>query len=449
MSVHPIENRYGSDQMRTVFDEENRFQRMLDVEAALAKTLSEEGMIPKTHGPQIARKAKIKHVSVEEIRELEEKTGHETMALVLALAEASENAGRSVHLGATSSDILDTGLALQLREAIGIIENRIFELLDVIIERAEKHSNTLMVGRTHGQHAVPTTFGMKFALWGDELRRHIERLDQIKSRVLVGQMSGAVGTGAPWGDKGPKIQSEVMEKLDLKPVKISNQVIQRDRYAELVSFLSLLGNSLAKMAREVRNLQRTEIGEVAEKFEEDQVGSSTMPHKRNPVESELVCGLARALRAHVQAAHENIILEHERDLTHSSTERALFSECFLLMDEMLMGITEVLNGLTVYAKKMETNLDLTRGLNMAEAIMIELTRRGMDRQKAHETLRECSDYAVRENVSLSTALQKESDILDNISKDEIEDLINPESYLGSAEAIVNRVIKDLKELREG
>lgn len=449
MSVHPIEGRYGSEEMRSVFDEETRFQRMLDVEGALAETLSELEMIPKTHGPKISRKAKIKHVPVKRIRELEEKTGHETMAMVLALAEVSENAGRSVHLGATSNDILDTGLALQLKDALKILEDRIFDLIEVIIERAEEHSEEIMVGRTHGQHAVPTTLGMKFALWGNELKRHLERLEEIKTRVLVGQMSGAVGTGAAWGDRGPEIQEKVMEKLDLGSVNISTQVIQRDRHAELVNLIGLIGSTLAKIGREIRNLQRTELSEVSEPFGENQVGSSTMPHKRNPIKSERVCGLARILRSNVQAALENIILEHERDLTNSSPERILFPECFLVVDQMFLDMTNVLDGLTIRAKRMETNLELTHGLNMAEAVMVELTRRGMDRQKAHEALRECSNYAISENISLTAALQKNNEILDNIPKEEIEDLLEPENYLGSAKEIVKDVVTDLKKLERG
>lgn len=432
--------------MRSVFEEETRFQRMLDVEAALAETLSEMEMIPKTHGRKISRKAKIKHVPVEKIRELEEETGHETMAMVLALAEASGNAGRSVHLGATSNDVLDTGLALQLKDALEIVESRIFDLIEILTKKAEEHVDTIMVGRTHGQHAVPVTLGMKFALWGDELKRHLDRLDGVKSRVLVGQMSGAVGTGAAWGDKGPEIQEEVMEKLNLEPVDISTQIVQRDRYGELINYLGLLGSTLAKVGREIRNLQRTEISEVSEPFGEEQVGSSTMPHKRNPIQSERVCGLARILRANVQAALENIVLEHERDLTNSSPERVLFPECFLLVDEMLTDIANILDNLTVRAKRMEKNLELTQGLNMAEAVMIELTRHGMDRQKAHKALRECSDYAIRENITLSAALQQNNDVLENIPKEELDELLDPEEYLGSADSIVKRVVRDLKKL---
>lgn len=448
MPVSPIEDRYGSEEMRSIFKEETRFQKMLDVEAALAEALSEKEMIPKSHGRKISRKAKIKHVSVERIRELEEKTGHETMAMVLALAEVSDTASRSVHLGATSSDILDTGLALQLKEALEVVEDRIFDIVKAVVEKAKNHADTVMVGRTHGQHAVPITLGLKFALWGKEFERHLERLHEIESRVLVGQMSGAVGTGAAWDEEGRDIQSNVMDKLGLKPVDISSQIIQRDRHEELINFLGLVGGTLAKIGREIRNLQRTEISELSEPFGKEQVGSSTMPHKRNPIKSERVCGLSRILKANVQTAFENVVLEHERDLTNSAPERILFPECFLLLDQMFMDMTYVLENLTIRKSRMEKNLEITRGLNMAEAVMIELTRRGMDRQEAHKALRESSNYAIRENIPLSVALQQNSDILDEISKEEIEELLNPKEYLGDAKSIVNSVVEDLEGLEK-
>ncbi len=304
--------------MRSIFEDESRFQRMLDVEAALAKALVNVGLVPKADASKIARSASIKRVRVKRICEIEQEVQHETMALVLALAEASGKAGRYVHFGATSNDILDTATALQIRDGLAIVENNLRKLLRVVLNRAVKHRKTIMVGRTHGQHAVPTTLGLKFAVLASELGRHLERLEQLKPRVLVGKMSGAVGTGAAWGAKGSKIQELVMQELGLSPATASNQVLQRDRFAELVVYFGLLASTLDKIAREIRNLQRTEIGEVAEPFAERQVGSSTMPQKRNPIRCEKICGLARVLRANAQAALENVVLEHERDLTNSS-----------------------------------------------------------------------------------------------------------------------------------
>lgn len=448
MPVHPIEARYGSREMRSIFELETRFQRMLDVEAALAEALANVGMIPKADASKIARKTSTRYVKVARVLQLEREVTHETMALVLALAEACGGAGRYVHFGATSNDILDTAAALQIRDGLAIVECDIRKLLRIVLRQAAKHKNTVMVGRTHGQHAVPTTLGLKFAIWGCELGRHLERLEQLKPRVIVGKMSGAVGTGAAWGGKGPKVQELVMRKLKIPAAIASNQLLQRDRFAELISFFGLLGSTLDKIAREVRNLQRTEIGELAEPFAAGQIGSSTMPHKRNPIRCEKICGLAKILRANVQAGLENIVIEHERDLTNSSCERVLLPECFLLIDEMLKTSIYVLGNLLVLPEQMKRNLGLTRGLNMAEAVMIELTRRGMNRQEAHAVLRECSSTSVRKDVPLVEVLRQERRVTKYLSEREIGELVNPRRYLGAAAAIVERVVKGIGLLVE-
>jgi adenylosuccinate lyase len=434
--------------MRSIFELETRFQRMLDVEAALAEALANVGMIPKADASKIARKTSTRYVKVARVLQLEREVTHETMALVLALAEACGGAGRYVHFGATSNDILDTAAALQIRDGLAIVECDIRKLLRIVLRQAAKHKNTVMVGRTHGQHAVPTTLGLKFAIWGCELGRHLERLEQLKPRVIVGKMSGAVGTGAAWGGKGPKVQELVMRKLKIPAAIASNQLLQRDRFAELISFFGLLGSTLDKIAREVRNLQRTEIGELAEPFAAGQIGSSTMPHKRNPIRCEKICGLAKILRANVQAGLENIVIEHERDLTNSSCERVLLPECFLLIDEMLKTSIYVLGNLLVLPEQMKRNLGLTRGLNMAEAVMIELTRRGMNRQEAHAVLRECSSTSVRKDVPLVEVLRQERRVTKYLSEREIGELVNPRRYLGAAAAIVERVVKGIGLLVE-
>ena len=447
MTVHPIEDRYGSREMRLIFEPETRFQHMLDVEAALARALARAGVISKTDADAIARKASIKYVKVDRIRELEREVAHETMALVLALAEACGKSGRYVHFGATSNDILDTAMALQIRDALAMVERDLRKLLDVVLGLASKYKNTVMVGRTHGQHAVPTTLGMKFAIWACELARHIERLEQLKPRILVGKMSGAVGTGAAWGKKGPRVQELVMQELKLSGASASNQILQRDRFAELISIFGLLASTLDKIAREIRNLQRTEIAELEEPFGGRQIGSSTMPHKRNPIRCEKICGLARVLRADVQAALENVIIEHERDLTNSSCERVLLPECFLLTDEILKTSLEVLKGVVVHPEQMKHNLQLTRGINMAEAVMIELTKRGMSRQVAHKVLRECSSTAYRKGISLEEILRRDRRVLKYIPEKELKPLLDPKGYLGSTVEIVERVIKELRPLR--
>jgi adenylosuccinate lyase len=417
---------------------------MLEVEAALATSLAKVGMIPKSAAVRIRQNASTKRVKIERIRELEREIEHETMALVLALSERCGEAGRFVHFGATSNDILDTAMALQVRDGLKIIERDMRTLLNILLKRASKHKNTIVVGRTHGQHAIPTTVGMKFAIWACELARHIERLKQLKPRVLVGKMSGAVGTGAAWGNKGLEIQELVMRKLGLKSSLASNQIVQRDRLAELISFFGLLASTLDKIAREIRNLQRTEIAELEEPFRERQIGSSTMPHKRNPIRCEKISGLARVLRTHTHAAMENIVIEHERDLTNSSCERILLPESFLLMDEVLKTALEVLRELTIYPERMKHNLQLTRGINMAEAVMIELTKRGMNRQVAHKVLRECSLTAYRTGNSLEAVLRQDVRVTKYIPEKELKPLLDPKKYLGTATAIVERITKQLK-----
>jgi adenylosuccinate lyase len=288
---------------------------------------------------------------------------------------------------------------------------------------------------------------MKLAIWACELARHIERLEQLKPRILVGMMSGAVGTGAAWGNKSQRVQELVMQDLKLSGAAASNQILQRDRFAELVSFLGLLASTLDKIAREIRNLQRTEIAELEEPFRGRQIGSSTMPHKRNPIRCEKICGLARVLRANAQAALENVVIEHERDLTNSSCERAVLPECFLLADEILKTSLEVLRGVTVHPERMKRNLQLTQGINMAEAVMIELTKRGMSRQTAHKVLRECSSTAYRRRTPLEDVLKRDRRVLKYIPEKELKPLLDPKKYLGSAAATVSRVVKELRPLQ--
>ncbi|MEW6593170.1 MAG: adenylosuccinate lyase, partial [Candidatus Hadarchaeota archaeon] len=336
--------------------------------------------------------------------------------------------------------------ALQIKAALKIVERDLKKLLGIILRLAKNHKNTVMVGRTHGQHAVPTTLGMKLAVWASELGRQLERLEQLKPRVLVGKMSGAVGTGAAWGEKAIIIQELVMKELGLGAAKASNQILQRDRLAELMSFFGLLASTLEKMAREVRNLQRTDIGELAEPFAEGQVGSSTMPHKRNPIRCEKICGLARVVRANAGAALENMVLEHERDLTNSACERVILPESFLLMDEMLKSAIKVFDGLRVFPENMRRNLEHMKGLNMAEAVMIELTKGGASRQEAHALLRKCTSKAIEKNSTLLQILLKEPQVTRIVPAKRLQELMDPAGYLGAASAVVEQIVKELSPL---
>lgn len=442
MPIHPIDYRYGSEEMRSIFEEERRLQRLLDVEAALARAHSKVGNISSSDAEVISKNATTEKVKLARVKEIEEEIKHDIMAVVRALAERCGDSGKYVHLGATSYDIVDTANALQFKEALEIVRKDLFELEGILLKLAEEHINTIAIGRTHGQHATPITYGLKFALWSREIRRHLARIDQARERILVGKMSGAVGTQASFGEKGPKIQELVMSDLGLRPAKVSSQIVQRDRYAELASLLALIAATLDKFGKEIRNLMRTEIAEVSEPFaEERQVGSSTMPHKRNPISCEKVCGLARVVKSNVFVALENVSLEHERDLTNSSPERAIFPESFILLDEMLKTMKRVMKGLVFFPENIERNLAMTGGLEMAEAVMMALVEKGMDRQYAHELLRKLAMKAVREGKSYEEVLAGDGEVSKLLGREEISRLVDPHRYIGTAVEQVRNVLK--------
>ncbi len=442
-------HRYGSEEMKSIFSEESRLQRLLDVEAALARAHAATGNIPEKDADMISKKASTKYVSIDRVKEIESEIHHDLMAVVKAFTEVCGDAGRYVHLGATSYDIIDTANALQFKDALKIIKRDLFEFEGILLGLAEENIKTVAVGRTHGQHATPITYGLKFALWAREVRRHIDRIEDAEKRILVGKMSGAVGTQASFGRDGIRIQKEVMKYLGLKPAMVSNQVVQRDRYAELILLLALIAASLDKFAKEVRNLMRTEIAEVSERFDErKQVGSSTMPHKKNPINAENICGLSRVVKSNVSVALENVSLEHERDLTNSSAERVIIPESFILLDEMLKRSKKVFGGLVLHPENIKRNLELTKGMELAEAVMIALTRKGVGRQDAHELLRKISLAAYRKNISLKDAMLENSEVTKHLSKGEIESLVDPAGYIGTAVFQVEAVLKAARRERE-
>lgn len=450
MPILPIDTgRYGSPEMRRIFDEENRLQKMLDVEAALAWAHSQVGNIPKKDAQKIVEKASTKYVKLERVKEIENEIRHDVMALVRALAEACGSSGEYVHLGATSSDMLDTATALQLKEAVNLIEERLNELESVLLSRAEKHKRSIMMGRSHGQHALPTTFGFKSAVWTREVSRHIQRLRDCRDRLLVGKMSGAVGTQAGLGPEALKIQELVMERLGISAADISTQIVQRDRYAELTCILAILASTLDNIASEIRELQRPEIAEAFEAFEQKkQVGSSTMPHKRNPMISERICGLAKILRSLVSPALENVPTWHERDLTQSSCERFVIPEECILIDYMLILMIRVLKGLEVDETRMRKNMELTQGRMMSEAVMLALAKKGLGRQKAHELTRELAIKSHNQQTSFKQILAEDSTAKKLLSPKEIDEIMNPRNYLGTATKQIDNVIEKTKKERK-
>ena len=443
MAVHPIDYRYGSEEMRRIWEEENKLQRLLDVEAALARAHAKLGNIPEESARIISERANTGWVKPERVREIEAEIHHDIMAVVKALSEVCGEHGKYVHLGATSNDIIDTANALLIKESLELIERYLIELRDVLMKLAEEHKYTVCIGRTHGQHAVPTTYGMKFALWLDEVQRHIERLEEIKGRVLVGKMRGAVGTAASFGENALEIERLVMEDLGLRPALITNQLVPRDLYAELAMFLALVASTLDKIGLEIRNLQRTEILEMSEPFGEKQVGSSTMPHKRNPIRTEKVCGLARILYSNVIPALLNNPLWHERDLTNSSVERVILPESFVLLDEMLRVTIRVLKGLEFFPENVERNLYLTKNLIMAEPLMLKLTERGMGRQEAHELVRQLAMRAFREEKDFLEVVKETGEVREYLTESDLDSL-RPENYIGMAPEIVDMVLEKVR-----
>ena len=450
MSILPIDSgRYGTPEMRKIFEEETRLQKLLDVEAALVWALAEVGLFPKEKVKKVLEKASTKHVKLERVKEIEKIIKHDVMAVVEALAEVCGEEGALIHFGATSNDILDTATALQFKEALQIVESKLSKLEETLMGLAEKYKKTVMVGRTHGQHALPITLGLKFAVWMREISRYIQRIQECRKRVLVGKLTGAVGTQAGFGELGLKIQKLVMDRLGLQPVEVSTQIVQRDRYAELICLFAMLASTLDKFATEVRLLQRTEVGELSEPFDvKKQVGSSTMPHKMNPIVSERICGLAKVLRGFVIPALENIPSWHERDLTNSSAERIVLPSVFILIDYMLSLMNNILANLQVNVEKMQENLNLTKGRIMAEAVMLALTKKGLTRQEAYKKVRELVLESMTKNRNFSEILYEDEEIKKLLDKEELKNVLNPVNYLGTAIEQIEAAIEKTKKERE-
>ncbi len=443
--VCPIDFRYGRREIKEVFGEKSKLQYLLDVEAALAKVHAKVGNIPKKAADEISKKASVKFVKVERVKEIEKETRHDIMAITKALSEiCSGDAGKYVHLGATSYDIVDTANALQFSESTDFIKRELKELRKNLVNLAKEHKKTIMHGRTHGQFSIPITFGLKMAVYAMEVDRHLERMHECKSRILVGKMSGAVGTGAAMGKHILKIQELVMRDLKLGIEEGATQIVGRDRYIELLSTLSNISASMEKFATEIRNLQRSEIGEVAEAFEsKKQVGSSTMPHKRNPIICEQICGLARVTRSFVIPAYENAIQWHERDLCNSSSERFILPHSLILTDWIVYQMNNVFKNLQVNPEKMLDNLEKSKGLPMAEAVMTKLVEKGMGRGDAHELVRKCSLKASDKDKDLLTTLLEDKNVSKLLGKNELEEIMNPRNYLGASDKIVDNIVKKL------
>ncbi len=444
--VCPLDYRYGREEVKEIFGEKRRLQFLLDVEAALARAHVKVGNIPQDAADEISRKASVEYVKVDRVKEIESETKHDIMAVTRALSEVcSGDAGKYIHLGATSYDIVDTANALQFDDATDYIKKGLKELRKTLVDLAKKHKNTVMLGRTHGQHTIPITFGLKMAGYAMEIDRHLERMFECKNRLLVGKLSGAVGTGAALGEHALKLQEIMLQDLKLGVEDVSTQIVARDRYNELISVLCNIATSVEKFGTEIRNLQRDEIGEVAEAFEaKKQVGSSTMPHKRNPITSEQISGLARVVRGFITPAFENSIQWHERDLCNSSCERFILPHSLILTDWIVHQTNIVFKNLKVFPDRMLKNMEISKGLPMAESLMTTLIGKGMGRGDAHELMRKTALRAVEENKTLKEVFLEENEKSNLLTSKEVDDALNPNNYLGASEKIVERVVKKLE-----
>jgi adenylosuccinate lyase len=405
-------DRYSREEMNKIFNEKNKFQKWLDVELAVVKARMKLGEVPQKAYKKIKEKASF---DVKRIKEIEAVTRHDMLAFIENVNENIGEHSKFVHEGITSNDIKDTGLAIQLVEALDLIKEDLLKLKDKIKQKAISHKHTVMMGRTHGIHAEPITFGLKLAVWYQEINRHLDRIKQLDDIIRVGQISGAVGT---YATINPEVEEIVMEELGLKASLFTNQILQRDRHADLVSRLSLIAASLEKFSTEIRNLQRTDILEVEENFSKGQKGSSAMPHKKNPIVSERISGLARVIRGNMIPAFENINLWHERDLTHSSVERIILPDSFILLDYMLFKFTDLLDNLRVNQDIMKENINKTNGLVFSQKVMLSLIEKGLDRERAYELVQKNAMKSWDGNKSFKKIIENDGEVMTYLNKEE-------------------------------
>jgi adenylosuccinate lyase len=428
--------RYTHPEMGRIWSEQRKYETWLQVEIAAAEAMAEAGLVPVDAARELKEKGAF---DIARIEEIEKVTHHDVIAFTTSVAENVGAAARWLHFGLTSSDVVDTAQAVQMREACDVILAGLFALRDAVKQRAEEHRRTPMMGRTHGVHAEPMTFGLKLALWYAELTRAVERMQRARAVIRVGKISGAVGTFA---HLDPSIEAAVCQRLDLEPAPISSQVIQRDRHAELLTTLAIVAASLEKFALEVRGLQKTEIGEVEEPFAKGQKGSSAMPHKRNPIGSEQIVGLARLLRGNAMAALENVALWHERDISHSSVERVILPDSFIALDHMLRRFTRIVTGLVVHPDRMQQNLGRSRGVVFSGQVLLELARRGISREQAYEWVQRNAMRSFDEQADFKSLLLTDPDVTTVLTPHEIEKAFDLGEQLRNVDTIFARVFSE-------
>lgn len=425
--------RYTRAEMGRIWSDENRFRLWLEVELAVCEALAARGVIPRRALAAIKSRAGF---DVKEIARIEAKVRHDVIAFLTSVARRVGPDSRFIHLGLTSSDVVDTALALQLVEAADLLIAGVVTLRKALRARAFEHRDTVMIGRTHGIHAEPITFGLKLALWHEEMGRNLARLERARETVRVGKLSGAVGTFA---HVGPDVEADVCRRLGLAPDPIGNQIIQRDRHAELVMAIALTGTSLDKVATEIRNLQRTDVREVEEPFAKGQKGSSSMPHKRNPVVSEQISGLARLMRSNAQAALENVPLWHERDISHSSVERVILPDSTILLDYTLDKLAWIISGLLVYPDRMQENLDRMKGLVFSQTLLLALARAGMTREDAYEAVQRASMRVWAGEGTLRDLVLEETKVVETLGRRGVDACFDPRRHLRAVPVLFRRV----------
>ncbi len=424
--------RYSRPEMKKVWSEQNKFDKWLQVEIAVCEAWAELGQIPQDLMPKI-RKASYK---LERIAEILQVTHHDVTAFLGAVSESLGEESRFIHLGLTSSDIIDTALSLQIKEAAALLEQDIRQLIDVLEDRAMEHKMTLMIGRTHGVHAEPITFGLKLALWAQEMRRNAHRLAEAKEAINVGKISGAVGT---YATVPPEIEVIACKKLGIEAAPVSSQIIQRDRHAQFVTTLAITAASLEKFATEIRALQRTEVLEAEEPFAVGQTGSSAMPHKRNPELCERTCGIARLIRGYALTSMENIALWHERDISHSSTERITLPDSCLALDYILGLFTSVMKGLQVHTDNMKRNLELTQGLVFSQRVLLALIDKGLTRQDAYAIVQRNAMKSWKEKTAFLSLLKADSDVSSHLSQEELNGIFDYDYFVRNIEGVFRKL----------
>ena len=424
--------RYSRPRMKKIWSDKNKFDQWLKVEIAVCEAWAELGEIPQKEIVKI-RKASCK---LKRIAEFLKVTHHDMTAFLNSVAESLGTESRFIHLGLTSSDVMDTALGLQLTQAADILAKDVAELISVLESKAIEHEYTIMMGRTHGVHAEPTTFGLKIALWTEEMKRNAQRLAGARKNISVGKISGAVGT---YATVPPQVEKIACAKLELAPAPISSQIVQRDRHAQFLTTLAIIASSLEKFATEIRSLQRTEVLEVEEPFEEGQTGSSAMPHKRNPELCERICGLARLIRGHALTSLENIALWHERDISHSSTERIILPDSCLAVDYMLSIFTLIMKGLKVYPENMRRNIELTQGLIFSQRVLLALINKGLIREEAYKMVQDNAMEAWRGKKSFLALLLMDKRITNYLTEGELKSLFDYSYYLKYVDTVFERL----------